>query len=109
MSHQTFTDSNFKEQVLESKIPVVVDFWADWCPPCKIIAPHMDELANEYKGKVIIGKMNIDENQQVPGQYAIMSIPTIIIFKNGQPFHTLVGARGKKAYQSEIDKALSSL
>lgn len=107
MTHAIFNDSTFKEQVLDSNIPVVVDFWAEWCPPCKIIAPLIDELANEYEGKVVIGKMNTDENQQVPGQYNIMSIPTVMVFKNGKPLQVLVGAHGKLVYKTEIEKALT--
>src|SRR3981189_2829991 len=103
MAEQTFTDTNFKAQVLESDTLVVVDFWAEWCPPCKIIAPLIDELAKEYKGKVIIGKMNTDENQQIPGQYNVMSIPTVMIFKNGKPVRVMVGAHSKQAYKTEID------
>jgi thioredoxin 1 len=107
MPLKKFTDSNFKEQVLESKSLVLVDFWAEWCPPCKIIAPHIDALAGDYEGKVVIGKMNTDENQLITGQYNIMSIPTVMIFKNGKPLHVLVGAHGKQAYMTEIEKALA--
>jgi thioredoxin 1 len=105
---QTFTDSNFQSEVIGSKVPVLIDFWAEWCPPCKIIAPILDELVNEYEGKVVIGKMNADENVEVPGQYTIMSLPTVLIFKDGQPIQSLVGARGKRTYKEEIDKALNS-
>lgn len=107
MAHKTFTDSNFKQEVLESKTPVVVDFWAEWCPPCKMIAPVIEELAKEYSGKVVIGKMNTDENQQIPGQYNVMSIPTVMIFKDGKPVQALVGAQSKQTYKKEIEKALS--
>lgn len=108
MAGQVFTDSVFKAAVLESKIPVLVDFWAEWCPPCKIIAPLLDDLAKEYDGKVVIGKMNADENTEVPGQYTVMSLPTVIVFKNGQPVQTLVGAQGKQTYKAAIEQALSS-
>ena len=104
--HQT-TDATFDIDVLKSTLPVIVDFWAEWCPPCKIIAPLIDELAKEYEGKVIIGKLNTDENQQVPGEYNVMSIPTVMIFKNGKPVQVMVGAHGKQAYKTEIEKALS--
>jgi len=108
MAHHTFTDSKFKTEVLESKVPVVVDLWAEWCPPCKIIAPLIDELAKEYAGKVVIGKMNTDENPQTPGQYNVMSIPTVIFFKNGKPVQSLVGPHSKQTYKNEIEKLLAS-
>lgn len=108
MAGQTFTDSNFADQVLKSTVPVVVDFWAEWCPPCKIIAPVLDDLVKEYEGKVVIGKMTADENTEVPGQYTVMSLPTVMIFKNGEPVQMLVGARGKEAYKAEIEKILLS-
>jgi thioredoxin 1 len=92
---QIFTDATFNAQVLGSTIPVVIDFWADWCPPCKIIAPVIDELAKDYEGKVLIGKMDADENPETAGQYTVMSLPTVIIFKNGKPVQALLGARGK--------------
>ncbi len=108
MADHVFTDSNFKGQVLESKGPVVVDFWAEWCPPCKIIGPIIDELSHEYSGKVVVGKMNIDDNPNTPGQYGIMSIPTVMIFKNGEPVQSLIGAQARQTYKSEIDKVLAS-
>lgn len=108
MAHQIFTDNNFKAQVLQSNIPVVIDFWAEWCPPCKIIAPLIDELAKEYAGKVLIGKMNTDENPQTPGQYNVMSLPTLLIFKDGKPVQSIVGAQSKQSYKTEIEKILNS-
>lgn len=107
MADHTFTDQNFKTQVLESKTPVMVDFWADWCPPCKIIAPIIEELAKEFEGKVVIGKMNADGNVQVPGQYGIMSLPTIMIFKDGKPVQSLVGAQSKQTFKTAIEKSLN--
>lgn len=89
---QYFTDEDFKAEVLESNLPVLVDFYADWCGPCKMMAPVIDELATEYNGKVKVGKMNVDENQDIAQQYNIMSIPTIILFKDGKVAETLVGA-----------------
>jgi thioredoxin 1 len=106
MTAHIFTDSNFQAEVLQSTVPVLVDFWAEWCPPCKIIAPVMDELAKEYGGQVIIGKMNADENTQIPGQFTVMSLPTVMIFKNGQPIQALVGAKSKQTYMQEIENAL---
>jgi thioredoxin 1 len=108
MAHQTFTDSTFKTQVLESKIPVVVDFWAEWCPPCKIISPLIDDLAKEYDGKVVIGKIDSDENPQTPERYNVMSLPTVMLFKDGKPVQVLIGAQGKHTYKTEIEKLLSS-
>ncbi len=107
MIKHAFTDSTFQTQVLDSKVPVVVYFWAVWCPPCKIIAPVMDELAKEYEGKVVIGKLNADENSEVVESYSVMSITTIMLFKNGEPVKSLVGARSKQAYQAEIEQLLN--
>lgn len=107
MSDIKFTDANFEAEVLKSETPVVVDFWAEWCQPCKIVSPVIDQLADEYKGRVKVGKLNVDENQ-VSGNYNVMSIPTIIIFKNGQPLKSIVGAKSKEAYKSAIDEVLAS-
>jgi thioredoxin 1 len=107
MAGITFTDANFQEQVLHSKLPVFIDFWAEWCPPCKVIAPVIDTLAQEFAGKMVIGKMDADANPHVPGTYNVMSLPTILIFKNGQPIHSLVGARSKQMYTEEIQKVLA--
>lgn len=108
MADKTFTDANFQTDVLNSDKPVVVDFWAPWCGPCKMVSPTIEELAKEYEGKVAIGKLNVDENQQTAGQYGVMSIPTVMVFKNGKPVQSVVGAQGKQAYKAEIDKALQS-
>jgi thioredoxin 1 len=108
MAHHIFTDKNFNELVLKSKLPVLVDFWAEWCPPCKIIAPLLEELAKEYEGKVVIGAMNADENVQIPGQFGVMSLPTVIFFKQGKPVQVLIGAQGKHTYKTEIEKLISA-
>lgn len=108
MAEVTFTDSNFKEQALDNSMVVVVDFWAPWCGPCRIVSPTIEELAKEYEGKVVVGKMNVDENPQVSGEYGVMSIPTVMIFKGGLPVKTIVGAQGKDSYKREIDQALAS-
>jgi thioredoxin 1 len=108
MADVIFTDANFDQEVLQSKTPVVVDFWAVWCTPCRIVSPVIEELAKEYEGKVKVGKLNVDENQQTSGKYGIMSIPSILIFKNGQPVKTIIGAQGKEKYQKEIEEALTS-
>ena len=91
------TDANFKADVLEADVPVLVDFWAVWCGPCRAIAPHLDALADELEGKVKIVKMNIDENQQTPLQFQIRSIPTLLLFKDGKLADQLVGNPGSKA------------
>lgn len=88
---KTLTDANFKQEVLESAAPVLVDFWAEWCGPCKAIAPVLEEVAQAMAGKVTIGKVNVDENADVPAQYGVMSIPTLILFKNGNVEATKVG------------------
>jgi thioredoxin len=108
MADQTFTDKNFKKDVLENDKIVVVDFWAPWCGPCKMVSPIIEELAKEYDGKVVVGKMNTDENPEVAGQYNVMSIPTVMVFKNGKPVQALIGAQGKQTYKTEIEKVLAN-
>lgn len=108
MADIDFTDQNFQQDVLQSKEPVMVDFWAPWCTPCKMVTPIVEDLAKEYSGKVKVGKLNVDDNQQTAGQYGIMSIPTVMIFKNGQPVKSVVGAQPKGAYKQAIDEALAS-
>lgn len=106
MADINFTDSDFQKEVLERKEPVVVDFWAPWCGPCRIVGPIIEELAKEYAGKVKIGKINVDENSQTAGEYGVMSIPSIVFFKNGQPMKTMVGAQSKESYKNAIDEIL---
>lgn len=98
-----FTDANFQKEVLESNIPVLVDFYADWCGPCKMVAPIVAELAEEYEGVFKIGKLNVDDNQETAQKYRVMSIPTLIIFKNGAAVETVVGAVPKKSLQEKLD------
>jgi len=100
----TVTDGDFDSEVLKSDIPVLVDFWAPWCGPCKSMIPIVDELAAEYEGKVKVVKMNVDENTEAPGKYSVMSIPTFIIFKGGEPAATFVGAKSKVDMKAELDK-----
>lgn len=102
----TLTDDNFQTQVIESDVPVLVDFWAVWCGPCRAISPVIEELATQYGEKVKIGKMNIDENRNVPGQFRITSIPTLLLFKGGEVVQQLVGARPKKDFEAAINAAL---
>jgi thioredoxin 1 len=101
-----FTDANFDRDVLQSDIPVLVDFWATWCAPCKAIAPLVGTIADEYAGKVKVGKVNVDENQATPGKYGVRGIPTIILFKNGAVLDQVVGAVPKSQLDALIAKAL---
>lgn len=102
------TDANFQDQVLKSQKPVLVDFWAPWCGPCKIVGPIVEELATEYKDKVDVVKMNVDDNPQVSGQYGVMSIPTLMVFKNGQPVKSTIGAQPKEALKQMVDEAIAA-
>lgn len=99
-----FTDSNFKTEALEADKPVLVDFYADWCGPCKMMAPIIDELAKEYEGSVKIGKLNVDDNPETARQYRVMSIPTMIIFKNGEAVDNVVGVVSKNVLKEKLDK-----
>jgi len=103
----TLTQENFAKEVLQSPQPVLVDFWAEWCGPCKMIAPLLDELATEYDGKVKIGKINTDDQQELAGQYGVRSIPTLLFFKNGQVVNQMIGARGKRDFKTALDSCLS--
>ena len=107
MADQTFTDATFQTDVLKSDKPVVVDFWAPWCGPCKVVGPTIEELAKDYAGKVVVGKLNVDDNQQTAGMYGVMSIPTVMIFKGGKPVKQMVGAQGKESYKKAIDEAIA--
>mgnify|MGYP001172174774 FL=1 len=100
-----FTDSNFNEEVVSSELPSLVDFWAEWCAPCKSIAPAVEELAKEYQSKVKIGKLNVDENPKTATQYGIRGIPTLLLFKEGKVVQQVVGIKSK----TEIQKALDSI
>lgn len=107
MADLVITDQNFQQEVLSSDTPVLVDFWAPWCTPCKLVAPIVEDIAKEYQGKLKVGKMNVDENQTA-GSLGIMSIPTLLIFKKGQPVESVVGAQSKDAIKQHVDKALNA-
>ena len=106
MATVTFTDSNFKSEVLDSNIPVLVDFWAEWCGPCRMVGPIVEKLANEYFGKIKIGKLNVDDNAETPSQYGIQGIPTILLFKDGQLASQIVGYQPEDKLKSAIDSIL---
>ena len=101
------TDANFKKEVLESSTPVLVDFWAEWCGPCKIIAPVVEQLAKDFDGKLKVGKVDVDSNQQTSMQFGIRSIPTLLIFKNGRVVDQIVGAVPKQALADKVTKHLN--
>ncbi|MCL5774661.1 MAG: thioredoxin [Patescibacteria group bacterium] len=106
MSEIALNKENFEQEVLKSPIPVLVDFWAVWCGPCKAIAPVLDELAKEYEGKIKLGKVNVDENNEIASQFGIMSIPTIKMFKGGKIVAEMIGAAPKNQFEEMIKKSL---
>ena len=102
----TLTQENFAKEVLQSTQPILVDFWAEWCGPCKMLVPVLDELAAEYDGRVKIGKVNIDDHQGLAAEYGIRSIPTLLLFKEGQVADQIVGARSKRDLKASIDRVV---
>ena len=102
----TITDANFQDQVLGSSTPVLVDFWATWCGPCRMIAPILEEIAKEQDGKVVIGKLDVDANGNTAQKYNVMSIPTLILFKDGQPAERLVGYMSKEQLMAKLTPSI---
>lgn len=107
MSNPTISvsDDNFEEKVLNSKVPVLVDFWAPWCGPCLAIGPYLEEIATEYGEKAIVAKMNVDENANVPASFGVRSIPYLVAFKDGKPVESLTGSHPKAKIKELLDKA----
>ncbi len=101
-----FTDADFDKDVLNSDVPVLVDFWAEWCGPCRMMGPTVDQIATEYAGKVKVGKLDVDANQQTAGRYGIRGIPTLLLFKGGQIVEQKVGAIGKPEFDKMLEKHL---
>ena len=99
-----FTDASFDKDVLNAEVPVLVDFWAEWCGPCRMMAPTVDQVATDYAGKVKVGKLDVDSNQQTASRYGIRGIPTLLLFKGGQIVEQKVGAIGKPEFQKMLDK-----
>ena len=106
MATKTVTDGSFQADVLDSDTPVLVDFWADWCTPCKMIAPALEEISDELAGQLTIAKMDIMENTDVPGQIGVQSIPLMVLFKNGQPVADMLGARPKSQLKGWIESVI---
>ena len=105
MAKITFTDATFEEEVLKAKGVVLVDFWAEWCMPCQMLGPIIEEIANETEGTYKIGKLDVDANQETAGKYQVMSIPSVLIFKDGELVETIVGVRPKASYLEALEKA----
>jgi len=101
-----FKDNNFENEVINSDKLVLVDFWAEWCGPCKMLTPTLEQLSTEYGDKIVVGKVNVDDNQQLASQYGIMSIPTIMIFKDGKIVEQFIGVQPKSVYEGSIKKYL---
>ncbi|MCG3176709.1 MAG: Thioredoxin 1 [Candidatus Omnitrophica bacterium] len=105
---QQITDATFEAEVTKSSIPVLVDFWAEWCGPCRLMIPVLDELAPAYQGKLKVAKINVDDNQDAPTRFGVMNIPTMIVFKSGQEVERIIGAVSKADLQRRLDRVLQS-
>ena len=103
----TLTGQNFTQEVLQSPAPVLVDFWAEWCGPCKMIAPVLDELADEFAGRVRIGKVNMDDDQSLAAQYGVRAIPTLLLFQRGEVVQQMVGAKSKRELKASLDRVVA--
>jgi thioredoxin 1 len=106
MADLVLTDQTFQDEVIKSTLPVLVDFWAEWCMPCRIVGPIVEELAKEYDGKLKVGKLNVDQNGQTASNFGVMSIPTLLIFKDSKVIKQMVGAQSKENFKKEIDSIL---
>ena len=102
-----FTDQNFTDEVVNSPVPVLVDFWAEWCGPCRALGPVIEKLAKEYSDRVKVGKMDVEANREVPTQFRISNIPMVVVMKGGQVFKTFIGLRGEKDFREALDAALA--
>ena len=105
---QEFTGDNFQTEVLDASAPVLVDFWAEWCMPCRMLAPTIDEIADEFAGKIKVGKLDTDGNQEIGVKYGISAIPTVILFKEGEPVRKFIGLTNKADLESALNEALGS-
>jgi len=103
----TVTEGNFQDEILAASLPGVIDFWAEWCGPCKLVAPALEELAEEFDGKIIVGKLDVDYNNGIAAQYGIRSIPTLLFFKNGEMVDQIIGAAPKAKIKEKIERLLS--
>lgn len=102
MSEMTVNEANFEQEVLQSDLPVLVDFWADWCGPCKMLAPTVEQIANEYEGKIRVAKINVDDSQALAAEYGVMSIPTLVLFREGQVVKQSIGVKPKQVLIQEL-------
>jgi thioredoxin 1 len=100
------TDDSFDAEIMNGELPAMVDFWAEWCGPCKMVGPVVEELASAYKGKIKIAKMDVDKNRKIPAKFGIRNIPTLILFKGGEVVNTIIGAQPKKSLEEELKKLL---